>query len=100
MVDGAAGLGETGLSETKGRGGQLKLARSQFTRDLVPSDITGSDLVQEDAATGRRQMVFAPGRMFANIVLGDEINSTPPAPAHPNAKTPKTHFNRVPGTGS
>jgi MoxR-like ATPase len=44
----------------------------------MPSDITGTDLVQEDAATGRRQMVFAPGPIFANIVLADEINRTPP----------------------
>jgi MoxR-like ATPase len=44
----------------------------------MPSDITGTDLVQEDATTGRRQMVFAPGPVFANIVLADEINRTPP----------------------
>ena len=44
----------------------------------MPSDITGTDLVQEDATTGRRQMVFAPGPIFANIVLADEINRTPP----------------------
>jgi MoxR-like ATPase len=44
----------------------------------MPSDITGTDLVQEDPATGRRQMVFAPGPIFANIVLADEINRTPP----------------------
>jgi MoxR-like ATPase len=56
----------------------LKFSRIQFTPDLMPSDITGTDLVQEDAATGRRQMVFAPGPIFANIVLADEINRTPP----------------------
>ncbi len=44
----------------------------------MPSDITGTDIIQEDAATGRRQMVFAPGPIFANIVLADEINRTPP----------------------
>ena len=44
----------------------------------MPSDITGTDIIQEDPATGRRQMVFAPGPIFANIVLADEINRTPP----------------------
>jgi MoxR-like ATPase len=56
----------------------LNFSRIQFTPDLMPSDITGTDLVQEDATTGRRQMVFAPGPIFANIVLADEINRTPP----------------------
>src|ERR1051326_971534 len=57
---------------------QLKFNRIQFTPDLMPSDITGTDIIQEDAATGRRQMVFSPGPIFANIVLADEINRTPP----------------------
>ena len=57
---------------------ELKFNRIQFTPDLMPSDITGTDIIQEDAATGRRQMVFAPGPIFANIVLADEINRTPP----------------------
>ena len=56
----------------------LKFTRIQFTPDLMPSDITGTDLIQEDPATGRRTMVFAPGPIFANIVLADEINRTPP----------------------
>jgi len=57
---------------------ELKFTRIQFTPDLMPSDITGTDISQEDAATGRRQMVFAPGPIFSNIVLADEINRTPP----------------------
>ena len=57
---------------------ELKFSRIQFTPDLMPSDITGTDLIQEDPTTGRRQMVFAPGPIFANIVLADEINRTPP----------------------
>ena len=56
----------------------LKFSRIQFTPDLMPSDITGTDLVQEDPDTGRRRMVFMPGPIFANIVLADEINRTPP----------------------
>src|SRR6185369_16682060 len=57
---------------------ELRFNRIQFTPDLMPSDITGTDIIQEEAGTGRRQMVFAPGPIFANIVLADEINRTPP----------------------
>ena len=56
----------------------LKFSRIQFTPDLMPSDITGTDIIQEDPKTGRREMVFAPGPVFSNIVLADEINRTPP----------------------
>jgi MoxR-like ATPase len=56
----------------------LKFSRIQFTPDLMPSDITGTDLVQEDPETGQRRMVFMPGPVFANIILADEINRTPP----------------------
>jgi MoxR-like ATPase len=56
----------------------LKFARIQFTPDLMPSDITGTDIIQDDPDTGRRRMVFTPGPIFANIVLADEINRTPP----------------------
>jgi len=76
-------LGVPGLAKTllvRSLGGVLDLAfnRIQFTPDLMPSDITGTDIIQEDPATGKRQMVFAPGPIFANIVLADEINRTPP----------------------
>jgi len=78
LIVGAPGLAKTLLIHTISRVVDLKFSRIQFTPDLMPSDITGTDLVQEDAATGRRQMVFAPGPIFANIVLADEINRTPP----------------------
>src|SRR6187401_1429678 len=78
LIVGAPGLAKTLLIYTISRVLDLKFSRIQFTPDLMPSDITGTDLVQEDAATGRRQMVFAPGPIFANIVLADEINRTPP----------------------
>ena len=55
---------------------ELNFKRIQFTPDLMPSDITGTDIIQED--DGRRQMVFAPGPIFSNIVLADETNRTPP----------------------
>jgi MoxR-like ATPase len=78
LIVGVPGLAKTLLVHTLARVLELKFNRIQFTPDLMPSDITGTDIIQEDAATGRRQMVFAPGPIFANIVLADEINRTPP----------------------
>src|SRR5213595_923108 len=78
LIVGVPGLAKTLLVQTLAQVLDLKFTRIQFTPDLMPSDITGTDLIQEDATTGRRQMVFAPGPIFANIVLADEINRTPP----------------------
>jgi MoxR-like ATPase len=78
LIVGVPGLAKTLLIRTLAQVLDLSFNRIQFTPDLMPSDITGTDLVQEDPATGRRQMVFAPGPIFANIVLADEINRTPP----------------------
>jgi MoxR-like ATPase len=77
LIVGVPGLAKTLLIATLAQVLDLKFNRIQFTPDLMPSDITGTDIIQEDA-TGRRQMVFAPGPIFANIVLADEINRTPP----------------------
>src|SRR5438128_4839896 len=78
MFVGVPGLANTLLIAPRARVLDLKFNRIQFTPDLMPSDITGTDIINEDATTGRRQMVFAPGPIFANIVLADEINRTPP----------------------
>jgi MoxR-like ATPase len=78
LIVGVPGLAKTLLIHTLARVLELKFSRIQFTPDLMPSDITGTDIIQEDTTTGRRQMVFAPGPIFANIVLADEINRTPP----------------------
>jgi MoxR-like ATPase len=78
LIIGVPGLAKTLLVRTLAQVLDLKFNRIQFTPDLMPSDITGTDIIQEDAATGRRQMVFSPGPIFANIVLADEINRTPP----------------------
>src|SRR5437762_6521158 len=78
LIVGVPGLAKTLLIATLARVLDLKFNRIQFTPDLMPSDITGTDIINEDAATRRRQMVFAPGPIFANIVLADEINRTPP----------------------
>ncbi len=77
LIVGVPGLAKTLLIHTMAQVLALKFNRIQFTPDLMPSDITGTDLVQEDG-TGKRQMVFAPGPVFANILLADEINRTPP----------------------
>jgi len=78
LLRGVPGLAKTLLIKSLAQAVHLKFNRIQFTPDLMPSDITGTDIINEDAATGRRQMVFAPGPIFANIVLADEINRTPP----------------------
>src|SRR6186997_2787549 len=77
LIVGVPGLAKTLLIYTLAKVLDLKFNRIQFTPDLMPSDITGTDIIQEDE-TGRRQMVFAPGPIFSNIVLADEINRTPP----------------------
>jgi MoxR-like ATPase len=78
LLVGVPGLAKTLLVQTLASALGLDFARIQFTPDLMPSDITGTDLIQEDPDSGRREMVFAPGPLFANVVLADEINRTPP----------------------
>ncbi len=78
LLIGVPGLAKTLLIHSIAQVVDLKFSRIQFTPDLMPSDITGTDIIQEDAESGRRSMVFAPGPVFANIVLADEINRTPP----------------------
>jgi MoxR-like ATPase len=78
LLLGVPGLAKTLLIHSIARVLDLRFSRIQFTPDLMPSDITGTDIIQDDPATGRRKMVFAPGPIFANIVLADEINRTPP----------------------
>ncbi|HUL75096.1 MAG TPA: MoxR family ATPase [Vicinamibacterales bacterium] len=77
LIVGVPGLAKTLLIRTLAQVLDLRFNRIQFTPDLMPSDITGTDIIQEDAS-GKRQMVFSPGPIFANIVLADEINRTPP----------------------
>jgi MoxR-like ATPase len=72
------GLAKTLLVSTVSKILHLSFKRIQFTPDLMPSDITGTDILQDDPETGRRKFVFLPGPVFANMVLADEINRTPP----------------------
>ena len=77
LVMGVPGLAKTLLVHTLAQVMDLRFSRIQFTPDLMPSDITGTDIIQE-TDDGRRQMVFTPGPVFANVLLADEINRTPP----------------------
>ena len=78
LLVGVPGLAKTLLVHTLAQVVDLRFSRIQFTPDLMPSDVTGTDIIQEDPSSGKRSMVFAPGPVFANIVLADEINRTPP----------------------
>jgi len=78
LIVGVPGLAKTLLINTVAQVLDLKFSRIQFTPDLMPSDITGTEIIQEDPASGARRMQFVPGPIFANVVLADEINRTPP----------------------
>ncbi len=78
LLEGVPGLAKTLMVSTLARALELTFARIQFTPDLMPSDITGTEVIQEDKSTGQRQFKFLPGPVFANVILADEINRTPP----------------------
>ena len=78
LLVGVPGLAKTLLVSSLARCLSLKFHRIQFTPDLMPSDITGTEIIQDDPATGQRRFKFLQGPIFANIILADEINRTPP----------------------
>ncbi len=78
LLVGVPGLAKTLLVSTVGKILQLAYRRIQFTPDLMPADITGTDVLQDDPETGRRLFQFLPGPIFTNLLLADEINRTPP----------------------
>ncbi len=78
LVVGVPGLAKTLLISTIARTLSLGFSRIQFTPDLMPSDITGTEVIEEDKATGARELRFVKGPVFANVILADEINRTPP----------------------
>jgi len=78
LLVGVPGLAKTLLIKTLAQVLDLKFSRIQFTPDLMPSDITGTELVEEDPITKKRNFRFIPGPIFANVILADEINRTPP----------------------
>ena len=78
LVVGVPGLAKTLLIRTIAESLKLDFSRIQFTPDLMPSDMTGTEVIEEDRASGTRNLRFVKGPVFANIVLADEINRTPP----------------------
>ncbi|HVA66874.1 MAG TPA: MoxR family ATPase [Elusimicrobiota bacterium] len=78
LIEGVPGLAKTLLVSSLARILDLKFSRIQFTPDLMPSDVTGSEIIQENPETMKREFRFIPGPVFANLVLADEINRTPP----------------------
>lgn len=78
LLVGVPGLAKTLLVRTLANAMDLRFSRIQFTPDLMPSDITGTEILEEDRQTGRRTFKFVKGPIFANVILADEINRTPP----------------------
>jgi MoxR-like ATPase len=78
LLVGVPGLAKTLMISTLARVMRLDFKRVQFTPDLLPGDITGTEVIEEDRATGRREFRFIPGPVFTNLLLADEINRTPP----------------------
>jgi MoxR-like ATPase len=78
ILEGVPGLAKTLMVSTLAECLELSFTRIQFTPDLMPSDITGTEVLQEDRTTGARQLRFVPGPVFTNVLLADEINRTPP----------------------
>ena len=78
MLEGVPGLAKTLLIKTLSEAMELNFSRIQFTPDLMPTDITGTEILEEDSTTGKRFFKFFKGPVFANIILADEINRTPP----------------------
>src|SRR4030088_3800513 len=78
LITGLPGTAKTLMVRTIAQTLGLAFKRIQFTPDLMPSDITGTDIIEEDPTTGHRRWTFVPGPIFGNIVLADEINRTPP----------------------
>ncbi|HEX6984519.1 MAG TPA: MoxR family ATPase [Planctomycetaceae bacterium] len=78
LLEGVPGLAKTLLVSSLAKALHLSFKRIQFTPDLMPSDVTGTEIIQENLETGRREYTFLPGPVFANLLLADEINRTPP----------------------
>jgi len=78
LLLGVPGLAKTLMVQTVAQALELKFSRIQFTPDLMPSDITGTEIIEEDSTTGKRAFRFVRGPVFANVVLADEVNRTPP----------------------
>src|SRR5436190_2425407 len=78
ILEGVPGLAKTLMISTLSKSLTLSFSRIQFTPDLMPSDITGTEVIEENRSTGAREFKFLEGPLFANVILADEINRTPP----------------------
>src|SRR5271170_1856893 len=78
LLEGVPGLAKTLMISTLARTMSLSFSRIQFTPDLMPADITGTEIIEENKSTGSREFRFLEGPLFANVILADEINRTPP----------------------
>ena len=78
ILEGVPGLAKTLMISTLAKCLSLDFSRIQFTPDLMPADITGTEIIEENRSTGQREFKFLPGALFANVILADEINRTPP----------------------
>src|SRR5919106_1693099 len=78
LLEGVPGLAKTLMISTLARCLSMTFSRIQFTPDLMPSDITGTEVIEENRTTGHREFKFLEGPLFANVILADEINRTPP----------------------
>src|SRR3977135_2419897 len=78
ILEGVPGLAKTLMISTLSKCLSLAFSRIQFTPDLMPSDITGTEIIEENKSTGQREFKFIQGPLFANVILADEINRTPP----------------------
>src|SRR5205085_5710615 len=78
ILEGVPGLAKTLMISTLSRCLSMTFSRIQFTPDLMPSDITGTEIIAENRSTGQREFKFLEGPLFANVILADEINRTPP----------------------
>jgi MoxR-like ATPase len=98
IITGVPGLAKTLLIKTIASLTDLNFKRIQFTPDLMPADITGTDIIEEDHTTGHRTLVFVKGPIFANILLADEINRTPPKTQSALLEAMQEHSVTVGGT--
>ena len=98
LITGLPGLAKTLLVRSTAQTLGLSFKRIQFTPDLMPADITGTEIIEEDPATGRRQLEFVAGPIFANVILADEINRTPPKTQAALLEAMQEHMVTVRGT--
>jgi MoxR-like ATPase len=98
LITGLPGTAKTLMVRTIAQTLGLLFSRIQFTPDLMPADITGTDIIEDDEATGRRRWSFSPGPLFGNVVLADEINRTPPKTQSALLEAMQEHSCTVRGT--